>query len=101
VAPSPDIPNATVANGRDAVIAKFQDWLGAWDDYRAIPEEIREVSDDTVLVFAEEFARGKDSSIEVRSRRITGVYELRDGKILRFKAYLDRAEALQAAGLRE
>ena len=75
--------------------------MGAWDDYRAIPEDIRDVNDDTVLVFAEEFGRGKDSSIEVRSRRITGVYELRDGKIVRFKAYLDRAEALQAAGLRE
>jgi hypothetical protein len=28
------------------------------------------------------------------------VYEVRDGKIVRFKAYLDRDEALQAAGLR-
>jgi ketosteroid isomerase-like protein len=54
-----------------------------------------------VLVFAQESGRGKDSGIEVRSRRITGVYELRDGKIVRFKAYLDRDEALQAAGLRE
>jgi ketosteroid isomerase-like protein len=99
--PPPDIPSAAIANGRDALIATWQDWLGAWDDYRSIPEEILEGGADTVLVFAEESARGKDSGIKVRSRRVSGVYELRDGKIVRFKAYLDRAEALRAAGLRE
>jgi len=99
--PPPDIPNAAIANGRDALIASWQDWLGAWDEYRHVPEEIVEGSANTVLVFAEESARGKDSGIEVRSRRVSGVYELRDAKIVGFKAYLDRAEALQAAGLRE
>lgn len=98
--PPPDIPNAAVANDRDSLIATFQDWLGAWDEYRSIPEEIIEAGD-TVVVFALESARGRGSGIEVRSRRITGVYELRDGKIVRFKAYLDRAEALEAAGLAE
>lgn len=99
--PPPDIPDAAVATGREALIANFQDWLGAWDEYRSIPEEILEGTDDTVLVFARESGRGKDSGIEVRSRRITGVYALRDGRIVRFKAYLDRGKALQAAGLRE
>lgn len=99
--PPPDIPNAAVATDRGALIANFQDWLGAWDDYRSVPDEILEGTEETVLVFAQESGRGKDSGIEVRSRRITGVYELRDGKIVRFKAYLDRDEALQAAGLRE
>lgn len=65
------------------------------------PRRYSKGAEETVLVFARESGRGKDSGIEVRSRRITGVYELRDGKIVRFKAYLDRAEALQAAGLRE
>lgn len=98
--PPPDIPNAAVAQGRDALIANFQDWLGAWDEYRSVPEEILEGKNDTVLVFARESGRGKDSGIEVDSRRMTGVYELRDGRIVRFRAYLDRVEALEAAGLR-
>jgi len=38
-----------------------------------------------------------DSGIEVESRRIAGIYELRDGRIVRFKAHLDRAEARKAA----
>jgi hypothetical protein len=37
----------------------------------------------------------------VRSRRFVGLYELSNGRIVRYKAYLDREEALQAAGLRE
>ena len=66
-----------------------------------VPEEIREGSGETVLVFGRESGRGKDSRIEVRSRRVAAVYELRAGKIVRFKAYLDRAEAFRAAGLPE
>jgi ketosteroid isomerase-like protein len=98
--PPPGIPNAAVAIGRDALIANFEDWLAAWDNYRSVPEEILEGTAGTVLVFAAESGRGKDSGVEVCSRRLSGVYELRDGKIVRFKAYLDRDEALRAAGLR-
>ena len=76
--PPPDIPNAAVALGRDALIANFRDWLGAWDDYRATLEEVREGTGGTVLVIALESGRGKDSGIEVQSRRITQVYGLRD-----------------------
>ena len=99
--PPPDLPNAAIANSRDALIATFQDWLGAWAGYRVVPEEIFEAGDDTVLVSAQESAHGKDSGVEVHSRRIVGLYHLRAGRIVRFKAYLDRAEALEAAGVRE
>jgi ketosteroid isomerase-like protein len=64
------------------------------------PTKYFEGGTNTVLVFAQESGRGKDSGIEVRSRRAAGVYELRDGKIVRFRAYLDRGEAFRAAGLR-
>ncbi len=99
--PPPDLPAAAVASGREALIESFQDWLGAWDDYRSIPEEIIEGTGDTVVVCTLESGRGKDSGLEVHSRRITGVYELREGRIVFFKAYLDRAKALEAAGLGE
>ncbi|MGH2983710.1 MAG: hypothetical protein ACRDK5_05590 [Solirubrobacterales bacterium] len=53
------------------------------------------------MVIASESGRGKDSGIEVQSHRITQLYELGDGKIVRFKAYLDRTQALEAAGLKK
>lgn len=99
--PPPDIPNATVAIGRDALIANFQDWFGAWEDYRLVPEDILGGPDDTVVVIVRESARGKGSGIEFGSRRICGVFQLRDRKVVRQQAFLDRAEALRAAGLRE
>lgn len=98
--PPPDI-DAPIANGRDALAAQWRDWLSAWEEYRFVPDEIVEGRGDAVLVSGEESARGKGSGIEVRSRRVTAVYELRAGRIVRFKAYLDRAEARQAAGPHE
>ena len=44
--------------------------------------------------------RGRESGVEVR-RELTGVYRLRNGKIASERIYLDREEALEAAGLRE
>jgi ketosteroid isomerase-like protein len=64
--PPPDIPNAAVAIGRDALIANFEDWFGAWEDYRSVAEEILEGADETVVVFTREPARGKGSGIELR-----------------------------------
>jgi len=98
--PPPDIPNAAVAVGRDALIANFQDWFGAWEDYRSVPEEILEGADDTVVVSTRESARGKGSGIEFASRRIFGVFQVRDRKVVRQQAFVDRAEAFRAAGLR-
>ena len=84
--PPPDIPNAAVASGRDALIANFQDWLGAWDEYRSIPEEIIEGKDDTVLVFARESGRGKDSGIEV-TRRIMFMVDDVDDVVTRLRSH--------------
>lgn len=97
--PPPDIPNAAVAVGRDALIANFQDWFAGWEDYRSVPEEILEGPDDTVVVCTRESARGRGSGIEFDSRRIFGVFQLRDRKVVRQQAFLDRAEALRAAGV--
>ena len=97
--PPPDIPGAAVANDRDALIASWRDWLGAWEEYRFVPDEIVEGRGNAVLVFGEESARGKDSAIEAHGARPSSTSC--DGRIVRFKAYLDPAEALQAAGLRE
>ena len=99
--PPPDIPNAGIAIGHDALIANFQDWFGAWEDYRSEPEEVLDGGEDTVVLCARESARGKGSGIEVRSRRVFGVFQLRAGKVVRQQAYLDRAEALRAAGLHD
>ncbi len=88
MASSPDIPNAAVAVGRDALIANFQDWFAGWEDYRSIPRRSSRVLDDTVVVCTRESARqGQRHRVWLTSH------------LVRQQAYLDRAEALRAVGL--
>jgi ketosteroid isomerase-like protein len=61
------------------------------------PELFREKGD-TVVVLGRMFLRGRASGVTLTQE--TGwVIELRNGKALRFQAFLDHAEALAAAGL--
>src|SRR5215217_2975435 len=73
----PDIPNPEVARGRDEYVAMWRDWLDAGDDYRFTPDETWEGPGETLIVSGVESARGRDSGIDVLSRRITGVVRIR------------------------
>jgi hypothetical protein len=53
-----------------------------------------------VVSFYRAIGKGRESGIEV-VRDLTGVYHVRDGLITKEWIYLDREEALKAAGLRE
>ena len=56
--------------------------------------------DDLVVSFYRGTGVGRESGVEV-VRDLTGVYRIRDGKIASERIYLDRDEALEAAGLRK
>jgi len=51
-------------------------------------------------VLLHEFRRGKGSGVEMETDTAM-VYEVRDGRVVRIQGYMDRDEALEAAGLRE
>jgi ketosteroid isomerase-like protein len=53
-----------------------------------------------VLLTAHHRGRGQGSGVEVDTR-FYEVYMLRDGKVVRVDEFSERAEALEAAGLRE
>ena len=83
--------------GHDALTGWIERWLEAWDDAWDVVEEI--IEDGEVVVAATRVhGRGRRSGMEI-SQRLFDVFELRDGKVLRVTEYLDREEALQAAGL--
>ena len=80
------------------------EWLGDWfrtfdSDYRFEMEETRNWGD-RVLVVVTHNTRGRASGVPVTLRG-AWIFRLLGGKIVRFDAYADRAEALQAAGLSE
>ena len=95
--PLPDAPAKCV--GRDAVIEASRHYWGTWDDYRLDAEELIDAGSSVVVVVRER-GRGKGSGIPFE-RRSAQVWTFRDGRIVRWEDFADRASALEAAGLPE
>jgi len=85
-------------SGVDAMRAYAQDWLDDFDELSFEPEELIDAGEQVVAV-QRISARAKASGIETELRYAV-VYTIRDGKIVRGREYWERAQALEAAGLR-
>ena len=90
---------AETLHGRDAVRRYFEGWLDTWDRFQAEPTEFLARGDRVVVGEAYE-GQGKGSGVEV-AMQSWSVFLLRDDLIVRRDEFLDRAEALEAAGLSE
>jgi ketosteroid isomerase-like protein len=64
------------------------------------PERFFDLDDERVLAFVRVSATGQESGVEVDIRP-AHEFTIRDGMVVRFKAYRDREQALEAAGLGE
>jgi ketosteroid isomerase-like protein len=85
--------------GLDGLRALLLDWYAPWATYRVEIEEAVDLGD-RVLLLTKSFGRLEGSTAEVKAS-IGNIWSIRDARIVRFDAYLDRAEALKAAGLGE
>jgi ketosteroid isomerase-like protein len=91
-----------VYQGRDAIRRMFADVGDAGPDFALTVERVQSVGDQRVLAFLRASATGRASGIDLGQDVPTGnVYDLVGGKIARIHIFLDRREALEAAGLRE
>lgn len=86
------------AHGLAEVGAFWRDYEATWTERVLEVEEVRPLDDERVLVFFSERAVGRHSGIETDASP-AAVWTLRDGKVARFQAWIDRADALRAAGL--
>ena len=86
--------------GREAVKGLIERWDNEWSATRWEIDKLVDVDDGRVLSLHRVIATGRKSGVEV-VHMLGGVYELRDGKIVKERIYRDRTEALEAAGLRE
>jgi ketosteroid isomerase-like protein len=75
-------------------------WFEAWSSYSEEVEEIIADGGEIVVAAISINGRGRTSGVEI-SQRFFHVFEMREGRILRMREYLNRAEALEAAGLSE
>jgi ketosteroid isomerase-like protein len=71
-----------------------------FDRFQAVPDDFIEAPGDRVLVLARHGGTGRGSGVRVDAP-VAHVFTLRDGKVIEWRAYLDRAEALEAVGLSE
>ena len=83
--------------GHEGVERFFVDWLAVWEDYTVETREYIDAGESVVWVFRQR-GRGKGSGVPTE-RDFFSVYDLRRGKVTRFRLYESRAAALEAAGL--
>jgi ketosteroid isomerase-like protein len=77
----------------------FDDYFAVWERLDLRPEEIIDTGDELV-VFVHEVARRKESGIVVETDTAT-ISTFREGVVVRVRGFMDRSQALEAAGLRE
>jgi ketosteroid isomerase-like protein len=100
------IPPAEVAGlppsyrGRDGFIEFMRMWTEDFDSWSMELERLIDAGEDRVVGVMRQWATGKGSRVPVELH-FAIVHELEDGRVVRMRGYLDPADALEAAGLRE
>src|SRR5438067_1930544 len=80
--------------GLDGFRAAWRDWTGLWATYRTEIDDALGIADFAVLVGRIHF-RGKGSGVESTSPA-GWMLKFRDGRLLRFRAFREPAQALEA-----
>ncbi len=90
----------SVWRGRQGWVEFMRAWTREFEDYSLQIEQLIDAGDDRVVVIYRQRATGKGSGIPVELHS-GQIMELRDGRVIRTRNYVDPAQALEAAGLRE
>ena len=86
-----------IFRGREGIETYFGRMRDAWDEFRALASEFRDLGD-RVLWLGRLEGRGRGSGVPVTAP-LDILFDFRGGKISRIRSYLDHGEALRAAGL--
>ena len=84
-----------VFRGHDGVRTYFERLRGAWSEFHFLADEYRELGD-AVLVLGRLRGFGRGGGVPVESP-VGAVWELREGRIWRLRAYLTHEEAIAVA----
>ena len=93
------MPFAGVYHGHQGIERFFREWLGTWKDFEIAHREYIDAGDAWSSCSANAVA-GRGSGVRTE-RDFFGVYELRESKVVQYRMYESRQEALEAAGLPE
>ena len=87
-----------VYRGHAGFLKRQRDAFDVWEWFRVEEQEFIDAGEH-VVVLVRAIGKGSHSGIEVEMR-LYDVFTFRDGKITRHRLYGNRAEALEAVGLR-
>lgn len=91
----PESPATVSVVGAGAARKAMEEWMAMWDDYRYDVEELIDAGDEVVLGGTQVMiARGAEVS-----SALFFVWTLRDGRAVRARLFLERSQAVKAAGL--
>jgi ketosteroid isomerase-like protein len=92
------IDEGRVYRGPDEVAKAFADYFETWERIELRADEFLDAGGEEVVVLWHEVAKGRESGAVVETDTGT-VNTIRDGKIVRVRSFMERAEALRVAGL--
>jgi ketosteroid isomerase-like protein len=93
----PEAPGSRSYHGPEGVREALDTWFETWEWMHVEIEELREVGD-CVFFTLHQRAKGSTSGIEVEIKS-WNVYTFGEGRLTRIQLFLDRDQALDAAGL--
>src|SRR5215211_4947381 len=97
---APDwLPEAGLYRGPEGIADWFRRWLGTWGEYEVEAAEYIDAGDQVAVEHIQR-GRGKGSGAYGEFRHWS-VFTFSSGKVVTWRSYRTRAEALEAVGLRE
>jgi ketosteroid isomerase-like protein len=90
-------PTELEGQGAEGLAAAWQEWLTPFKSYRLELEEVIDAGEN-VVTFVRIDARTERDDVLMRHEP-AAIWRFREGKLVGLHFYLDRAEALEAAGL--
>ena len=84
--------------GYDGLVRSANEMFELFRDVHFIPEELIDVDDDRVMGMVVAHMRGKESGVAMREP-VAHLWTLRDDRVVAWRVFLDRDEALAAVGL--
>ena len=100
IVPEPGFEGRSVWRGREGFVEFMRTWTEEFEDWSIRLERLIDAGDDRVVALSHQSATGKASGAPIEWKN-GQVWELKDGRVVRARNYLNHAAALEAAGLSE
>jgi ketosteroid isomerase-like protein len=91
--------NPETYRGHEGIRRFYREVCEVWEEFRWEPVRLVEAAD-KVVVLLHSHGRGRGSGLEM-ARDVAMVWTVREDRAVSVRFYIDRAEALEAAGLSE